>query len=122
MNQQTAPKNEITEKLRQMLKSKLLKAVETNRAETCSCTLSFQSTVSPQRHAWIDTDLEGIGIDLEDWNLESEWDNATARIRAESLEDAVEIVQTWLSGGNLDNYSNVNREYEMVFKTPVKQH
>lgn len=122
MNQQTASKNDTTETLRQMLRSKILKAIETNRAETCLCTLSFQSTVCPERHVWIDTDLDGIGIDLEDWKIESEWDNAVARIRVDSLEDAVEIVQTWLYGGNLDNYSNVNREYEMVFKTPIKQH
>lgn len=121
MNQQTASKNDLTETLRQLLKSQLSKAVETDRAETCSCTLSFQSTVCPERHVWIDTDLDGIGIDLEDWNTESEWDNAVARIRANSLEDAVEIVQTWLQGGNLDNYLNVNREYEMVFKIPVNK-
>jgi hypothetical protein len=121
VNRQTVPKNDITEKLRQMLSSKLLTAVETNRAETCLCTLSFQSTVCPDRHVWIDTDLDGIGIDLEDWNIESEWD-AVARIRVDSLEDAVEIAKIWLLGGILDNYSNLNKEYEKVFKKPIKQH
>ncbi|HBE16906.1 MAG TPA: hypothetical protein DEG17_11660 [Cyanobacteria bacterium UBA11149] len=53
---------------------------------------------------------------MEDWSDEIEWDNAVARIAVESPEEAIEIVKIWLSGGNLDNYANVNKDYERVFK------
>ena len=117
MSLRTDKKDELTEYLRQMLGRNIVQVYETSRAETSLCTLSFQSTTHPERQVWIDTDLKGIGIDLEDWNRESEWDNAVARIKVESLEEAVEIIQVWLSGKNLDNYySNINKKYEKVFK------
>ena len=110
------PKNEITEAIRQKVGRIVPEIQETDRAESGLCTLSFQSTAYPERHIWLDTDLNGIGIDLEDWNIEEEWDNAVARVKVYSLEDAVEIIQIWLSGGQLDNYDNVGLEYERVFK------
>lgn len=112
----TDAKNEVTETIRQMIGHQLPFVCETNRAETFLSTLSFQSTVYPERHVWIDTNLDGIGIDLEDWNNQSEWDNAVARITVDSLDEVVEIVKIWLSGGFLDNYSNVNQEYQRVVK------
>jgi hypothetical protein len=98
----TDPKDEITERLRQMVTSKVPMAQETDEAEALLSALSFQSTSYPERHIWIDTDLEEISIDLEDWNIEGEWDNAVARLKVESLPEAVDIAQAWLSGVNLD--------------------
>ena len=109
-------KNELTDRLRQEIGHRVTEALETDNAKIGLCTLSFQSTAYPERHVWVDTDLDGIGIDLEDWNIEEEWDNAVARIRVDSLEDAVEIIQIWFSGGQLDNYANVGLEYERAFK------
>ena len=109
-------KNEITEAIRQKVGRIVPEIEETDRAESGLCTLSFQSTACPERHIWLDTDLNGIGIDLEDWNIEEQWDNAVARVKVDSPEEAVEIIQIWLSGGQLDNYANVGLEYEKVFK------
>ena len=109
-------KNELIELLRQEIGRKVTEALETDNAQLVLSTLSFQSTAYPERHIWVDTDLDGIGIDLEDWNIEEEWDNAVARVKVDSLEDAVEIIQIWLSGGELDNYANVGLEYEKVLR------
>jgi hypothetical protein len=77
----------------------------------------YQSKTYPEKHVWIDTDFNGIAIDLEDWKMSNEWDNAIARIQVESLEEATEIIQIWLSGGKVDDYySNLNKSYERVFK------
>jgi hypothetical protein len=116
MTLRTDCKDTITETLRQRIGKQIPKARETDRAEFSLCTLSFQSSVYPERHVWIDTDDGEIKIDLEDWQDESEWDNAFARVTVESVNDAVELVQTWLSGSNLDRYSNLNKAYEMVRK------
>jgi hypothetical protein len=108
-------KDEITEKIRQAIEKKIPEAAETDRAEVSLCTLSFQSSSYPERHVWIDTD-DGMRIDLEDWQDESEWDNAVARMTVESIEELVDLVKTWLLGGNLEQYSNVNKEYGIVKK------
>ncbi|GET39456.1 hypothetical protein [Microseira wollei] len=108
-------KDELTEKIRQTIAKKIPEANESDRAEVSLCTLSFQSSIYPQRHVWIDTD-DGIKIDLEDWQDESEWDNAVARITVESIEELVDLVRTWLGGENLEQYSNVNKEYKIVKK------
>lgn len=100
--EQMDPKDEITEQLRQMIVSKVPMAQETDDAEALLCALSFQSASYPERHIWLDTDSEGISMDLEDWNVESEWDNAVARIKVASLAEATDIAQAWLSGINLD--------------------
>ena len=115
----TDQKDDITEKIRQLIAKNILEARENNRAELSLSTLSFQSTVQPERQVWLDTDLDGIGIDLEDWTDQTEWDNAVARITVESPEEVIEIVKIWLSGGNLDNYANVNQDYERVIKRSV---
>lgn len=112
----TDPKNEITEKIRQFIAKEISEASETDRAEASVCTLSFQSKAYPERHIWIDTASEDIRIDLEDWQDESEWDNAVARITVESIEEVVDIVKTWLLGENLAQYSNINKEYEVAKK------
>jgi hypothetical protein len=57
--------------------------------------------INPERHVWIDTDDHQIKLDLEDWQNEEQWDNAIARITVESLEFAVDVVQTWLANGSL---------------------
>jgi len=110
-------KNELTERLRQIIGRSTPELYETDRAETSLSTLSFQSKAYPEKQVWIDTDLNGIAIDLEDWNMANEWDNAIARIKVESLEEATEIIQIWFSGGKLDDYYlNMNKRYERVFK------
>lgn len=116
MTLRTDPKNDITETLRQMIGEIIPTAYETNRAEACLSTLSFQSLNYPERHIWIDTDGDGIAIDLEDWQDEREWDNAVARITVEDTTEVIDIVKTWLSGKKLDNYSNLNKDYERVNK------
>ena len=117
MRLRTDKKDELTERLRQMIGRSTPECYETDRAETGLCTLSFQSKAYPEKHVWIDTDLNGIGIDLEDWEMSNEWDNASARIKVESLKEATEIIQIWLSGGKVDDYyANLNKSYERVFK------
>jgi len=90
---------------------------ETDEAEASLCALSFQSLTVPSRHVWIDTDLHevGIGLDLEDWQRDDEWDDAVARVKASSALDAVEVVGIWLSGARLsDWYTNINQEYGLM--------
>ena len=117
MTIRTDQKNNVTEQLRQMIGHKAPGARETDDAEASLTTLSFQSDIHPERHVWIDTDLEGIGLDLEDWNIEAEWDNAVARVKAQSLAEVVEITQLWLSGANLDDYyTGLNKEYKRIVK------
>lgn len=116
MTLRTDPKDDITETLRQMIGEIIPIAYETDRAEACLSTLSFQSINYPERHIWIDTDGDGIAIDLEDWQDEREWDNAVARITVEATAEVVDIVKTWLSGEKLDNYSNLNKDYKRVNK------
>ena len=81
-----ALKDEQTLGLRQKILSGIVQAQETDRADSGLCTLSFQSTEYPERHAWVDTDGEFIAIDLEDWRDENEWDNAIARVSVSSAE------------------------------------
>lgn len=126
----STPKDEITKRLRQVIQRQIFLACETDDAEAFLSALSFQSKLYPERYIWIDTDFDGIGIDLEDLSLEDEeheegeWDDAVARLKARSLEEAVEITSLWLSGANLsDWYTNVNQQYLPVQKkiaSPVK--
>ena len=119
MIQQLASKDGFTETLRQQILITIPQAEETDRADTSLCTLSFQSKLHAQRHAWIDTDEEIIKIDLENWQDENEWDNAIARVTLESTEIAIDLLQDWFTGSNLDNYANLNKTYEIVRKRLV---
>jgi hypothetical protein len=116
MAQPKTRKDATTERLRQLVQQSVPVVRETERADAFLCILSFQSISFPERHVWVDTKLDGIGVDLEDWNVEGEWDNAVARVKVESLEDAAELIQTWLSGESLEKYSNVNKEYQKITK------
>ena len=116
MTQQRSRKDVTTEQLRQLVQQNVPVAYETKRADDLICALSFQSTSFPERHVWIDTNLNGIGIDLEDWNVEGEWDNAIARVKVDSLKDAVELVRTWLLGESLGKYDNINKQYQRILK------
>ena len=108
-------KDTLTEQIRQSIEKHVTAAQETDEAEASLDALSFQSTVCPERHVWIDTSLEGIGVDLEDWDMGDEWDNAVARVLGSSLDDTVELVQIWLSGANLeDYYFDLNKAYKKV--------
>lgn len=100
MNLHTDPKNKITQQLRQLIRQQIPEAQETDRAAANTCTLSFQSTTYPERHVWIDTNVEGIEIDLEDWNDENEWDNAVTRLSVDSIQAAAATVKNWLLSGN----------------------
>jgi hypothetical protein len=113
MTQSTAEKDEFTTKLRQQITTAIPQATETDRADDSLCTLSFQSKIHPERHAWIDTADQSIKIDLEDWQDESEWDNAIARVTI-SAEIAIELLHTWFSGNSLDKYANLNKNYGIV--------
>jgi len=112
----TDKKDEVTEAFRQLVGRKVPDAVETKDAELSLSTLSFQSTIQTQRHVWLDKGDEGITIDLEDWNIEDEWDNAVARVTVASWQEALELINIWLSGADLKNYVNLNKEYKPIFK------
>lgn len=76
-------------------------AVEDRRAEAGSTILSFSSATHPERHVWIDTDLDGsLVIDLEDWNDETTWDSSVAHLTAPD-EKVSGIVQGWLTGATI---------------------
>lgn len=117
-------KDLVTEQLREMIHQYAPSARETDRAEALTCTLSYQSITHPERHIWIDTDLGGpgiepggIGMDLEDWTALGEWDNAVARVRVDTVQEASMLVELWLGGGNLEGYTNVSKEYTTVQRT-----
>ncbi|WP_204106357.1 MULTISPECIES: transposase family protein [Spirulina sp. CCY15215] len=108
-------KDSLTTKLRQTLTENISEIQETDRAELSLCNLSFQSKVYPERHIWIETDCNEIAIDLENWQDENEWDNAIARVRVDSLEDAIELVKDWIIQPELNHYYNLNKRYEKVW-------
>ncbi|MBP0018964.1 MAG: transposase family protein [Cyanobacteria bacterium SBLK] len=109
-------KDDLTEKLRQILLRNIVVIKETDSAELSLCNLSFQSRVYPERHIWIDTDCDEIDIDLENWQYEYEWDNAIARVRVDSLEEAVELIRDWVIQPEInDYYYNLNKNYEKVW-------
>ena len=110
-----AEKDNLTEKLRQILLKNIAAIKETDCAELSLCNLSFQSRVYPERHIWIDTDCDEIDIDLENWQDETEWDNAIARVRVDSLEEAVELIRDWVIQPELNYYYNLNKNYEKVW-------
>ena len=112
----TDNKDEATEAFRQLVGRKFPNAIETKDAELSLSTLSFQSTITPQRHIWLNKGEEGIAIDLEDWNTEDEWDNAVARVTVASWQEALELVSTWLSSSDLNGYVNLNKEYKPAFR------
>jgi hypothetical protein len=93
-------KDESTEALRELIRVKVPEAIETDRAEANLCSLSYQSTLYPQRHIWLDTD-ETIGIELEDWQLSDEWDNTVVSMNAESPAKAIDIIKTWLTASTV---------------------
>jgi hypothetical protein len=94
-------KDDRTERLRQEV-TLLGQAIEDDRAEAGLTTLSFGSAICPERHVWLDTDLSGVlAIDLEDWSVEEEWDNAVTRLDA-TEETAPDIVRAWLTGSSVD--------------------
>jgi len=109
-----ASKDERTTCLREVIKSRAAYAHETERAEVLLYTLSYQSAILPERHVWVETAPD----DLEDWPNESEeWDNALYRVTVESPNEAVALLDTWLSGESLHHYKNLNKNYERISKT-----
>jgi len=112
---QVMPKDRVTEQLRKKIKGQFAWVRETEEAETSLCALSFQSTTHPERHVWIDTDLDGIGLDLEDWQRNDDGDDAVARVKATSINAAADIVGVWLSGARLSEwYTNINQAYMVM--------
>jgi hypothetical protein len=96
-------KDEPTEALKQAILRSVPEAKETGRAEAGLTTLSFQSLLVPERHVWIDTDLDGIRLELEDWGFEETWDNAVAHIPVQTPEAAVLVSRAWLTGEALED-------------------
>jgi hypothetical protein len=117
MTLSTSPKDKITENIRQQIGKAVPEAVETDRAEASLCSLSFQSKTHPERHIWIDAEEQQIQIDLEDWQDETEWDNAVDQITVESVREAIDILQCWLSGETL-NYSITERHTDNGHAAP----
>lgn len=114
----TSPKDVLTEKLRSKIIADLRWVQETDEAEASLCALSLQSTTHPARHIWVDTDMDGIALDLEDRLLEDDWDDAVARVKVSSIEAAVEVIGIWLSGATLaDWFAGINQEYRPI--TPI---
>jgi hypothetical protein len=107
-------KDEITQKLRQLIGQHISIAQETDRAAANTCTLSFQSITYPERHVWIDTNLNGIAIDLEDWHNETEWDNAVAHFTVDSIQAAFSIVKHWLLGGKPASLESIEQSPPFV--------
>lgn len=111
------PKTQKTSEI-EKLRSRIQKypfVQETDEAEASLCALSLQSQTHPERHIWIDTDMDeiSIGMDLEDWQLDDDIDDAVARVSVDSLDEAVEIISVWFSGAELsDWYTNVNQDYQ----------
>ncbi|MFO0886346.1 MAG: hypothetical protein U0894_19560 [Pirellulales bacterium] len=91
-------KDERTEWVRSLLKEcDGLK--ETDRADSCLTTLSYQSVNHIERHVWIDTDIGGeVSIDLEDWTNNEKWDNSVASVATHDIKVAASIVIAWLKG------------------------
>jgi len=94
-------KTELLEQLRDFIRLKAPNAIETGRAEADLPALSYQSTSHPNKHVWIDVDADEIGIDLEDWNTDDEWDNTVSHETATTLEDAARVIEEWLAGGRV---------------------
>jgi hypothetical protein len=101
-----ADKNEITDALRRDIIAQADYVVETERADSMTITLSFQSRVKPERHVWIDTkmgeDGSGFTVDLEDWTYQESWDNAVATVDTADAQIAREVTQAWLRGEELE--------------------
>jgi hypothetical protein len=97
-----AEKDDRTERLRGLLRThEELK--ETDRANLCLAALSFQSVRYPNRHVWVDTDIDGgFVIDLEDWEYDETWDNSVAHLMTTNIEACSMIIIAWLSGNTLD--------------------
>lgn len=76
-------KDEVTARVQTALRS-FAEVRESNRAEAGLTTLAFESVAQPNRNVWIDTDLGGrLTVDLEDFEVKGEWDNAVARLAAD---------------------------------------
>jgi hypothetical protein len=114
MTLSASPKDNITENIRQQIGKAVPEAVETDRAEASLCSLSFQSTTHPERQIWIDTDEQHIQVDLEDWQDETEWDNAVERTTVESVSAVIDILKCWFSGGTLNRSSYSLRQAETI--------
>ena len=96
-------KDEATAELRALLRAAHDLREVAERAEAGLTTLAFAGVAHPQRNVWIDTDLAGrIAIDLEDFAVAGEWDNAVARVAADDAAAAVATVRAWLGGADVD--------------------
>ncbi len=108
-------KDELTRQLQQMIASQIPFATETDYAEANLCSLSWQSRTIPNRHAWLDIDADGVNVDLEDWTVEGEWDNAVARVSVETFAETLKLLEIWFSGEALQrHYHNISLNYEKL--------
>ena len=102
MNTQFGQKDTLTEQLRQLITYHVSEASETNRAEASLTALSLQSLSLPERHVWIEVDMNGASIDLEDLATE---DDLVKSIDVDSFTEVLEILHAWLSGATLEECS-----------------
>jgi hypothetical protein len=101
-----AIKDKVTEALRRDIIGQADYLLETDRADSLTITLSFQSRVKPERHVWIDTkmgeDGSGFTVDLEDWTYQETWDNAVATVDTADAQIVRDVTQAWLRGEELE--------------------
>ncbi len=114
-----ALKDNLTANLRNQISAKLPWTQETDEAEASLCALSLQSTIHPNRHVWLDTDMDGITLDLEDRQLadtwDDTWDDAVAHVKVTSIASAIEVIGIWLSGATLSEwFTGINQEYRPI--------
>ena len=80
--------------------------METDCASQSSVSLSYQSLLNPERHIWIETSIEmygSLGIDIEDWNDDNNWDNSVIHLGTFDSLVLVKIARKWLGGEALED-------------------
>jgi len=91
---------EMTNIIRDLL-SDSTKWVETKNAESSLINISYQSRILPERHVWISV-YDILGIDLEDWENGTTWDDSVARFTATDYNTIALIAKAWLEGETLE--------------------
>lgn len=92
-------KDTITSELRKKVLGFIPNAVETTDAELGLSTLSFQSTVHPNRQAWIDTNCNGEKLlELEDLSDPSAWDSTVYSTRYKEDSHCLRLIKEWFLG------------------------
>lgn len=107
MHLQYAQKADYTERLRRYISQQVADAQETQRADASFTALSYQSRSHPNRHVWIETDEQGMTLDLEDWAIQDAEHYVVQSADVESVDEALTLVKDW--------FSNIDAVYETMF-------